>query len=121
MLNSKMAPSAPVFSDLHWRTNGANQNCCSDEGTKTLLRYGHISFPRSVRGTQRGSFAIEFDHELDAPASTRPDKERPRVRAGNRSRLTAVGKPEEVSPPSEQIRARFGNGSESAFTIASVV
>ena len=37
------APSAPVFVELHWRSEEANQNGCSIEGTKKLLRRGHTT------------------------------------------------------------------------------
>jgi hypothetical protein len=43
LLSSKMAPSAPVFVDLHCLQEDANQSCCSITGTKTLLRQGHTA------------------------------------------------------------------------------
>jgi hypothetical protein len=46
LLTSKMAPSAPVFEDLHWQAKGANQNCCSIKGTKLLLRRRHKTAAR---------------------------------------------------------------------------
>jgi hypothetical protein len=48
LLSSKIAPSAPVFADLHWRAKVANQNCCSIKGTKTLLRLGHTEATHPV-------------------------------------------------------------------------
>jgi hypothetical protein len=48
LLALNMVPSAPVFADWHWRANGANQNCCSIKGTKTLLRRGHKIDPRTI-------------------------------------------------------------------------
>jgi len=77
LLSSKMAPCAPVFVDLHWRAKGANQNCCSIKGTKTLLRLGHtlrLLIPRQLPLSPIRIFArrIEtpFDVPLDRPLDT---------------------------------------------------
>src|SRR5258706_15650877 len=92
---------APVFTDLHRRASGANQICRSIEGTKALLRRGHIasiSFPlrlesRTARAPLSGLSALSIlvsglfgewasgkDRtqnycEQDYPASGRHDRE----------------------------------------------
>jgi hypothetical protein len=69
LLSSKMAPSAPVFVDLHWRAKVANQNCCSIKGTKTLLRLGHtlrLLIPLQLPLSPMRVFPFGVEHALDA-------------------------------------------------------
>ena len=93
LLSSKMAPSAPVFVDLHWRAKVANQNCCSIKGTKTLLRLGHTAraiHPASASAFPLRVLARRIEHALDVaiegprpmPKETAParGKLRPEVR-----------------------------------------
>jgi transposase len=47
---SKMARSAPVFADLHWRANGANQNCCSSKEQKSCC--GEDTRPPCARSSR---------------------------------------------------------------------
>jgi len=68
-----MAPSAPVFADLHWRAKGANQNCCSIKGTKKLLRRGAA---QAIRPSL-ACVAIGIEHALDV-AVQRPHDPDPR-------------------------------------------
>ena len=64
-------PSAPIFTDLHWRAMGANQNCCSIKVTKTLLRQGHTDRAVSSRFSFRFPQCVSLRDGLNTRSTCR--------------------------------------------------
>jgi hypothetical protein len=69
--------------DLHWRADEANQNCCSLEGTKKLLRSGH--------GSSRFNFRLRPHLTLGCIRTRRDEDARSAVMFWNRGSRSGLG------------------------------